>query len=194
MQPDQALEELRSRERRHLAGGSPVFLWPLAIVMALAGGVFGIFGAFVSELRAGGGILIIVLGAPIIEEAIKPSGVYLFLLRWPLFLAGRWRIAFLAALGGLAFGLIEATVYVTVYAPDASSWFFLYRFSVPLAMHTATSFVFGLGINRHVLDWAAGRRPFPETSRNFFLAAVSMHALYNLIAITLEFSGVLDFD
>jgi len=194
MQPDQALEDLRSRERRRLAGGPSLFLWPLAIVLALLGGVFGIFGAFVSELRAGGGVLIIVLGAPIIEEAIKPSGVYLLLWRWPLFIAGRWRIAFLAALGGLAFGLIESLVYVTVYAPDAPSWFLPYRFSVPLALHAATSFMFGLGINRHLLDWAAGRRPLPQTSRNFFLAAISIHALYNLIAVVLGLSGILDFD
>ena len=43
----------------------------LAVLLALAGGVLGIFGAFFGELRAGLSPLIIFVGAPVIEEIVK---------------------------------------------------------------------------------------------------------------------------
>src|SRR6266540_5970070 len=63
--------------------------WQLfAVGVALLGGAFGVIGAFLQELRAGGGIFLAFTGAPIIEEALKPAGVYLLLLRWPGAIAG----------------------------------------------------------------------------------------------------------
>lgn len=166
----------------------------LALVVALVGGVLGIAGAAVQELAAGGAYLIIFVGAPVIEEAMKPAGVYLLLIRWPQALRGQLYTAVLAALAGLAFGAIESLLYVTLYVGDPAQWFVIYRFSVPLALHGAASFVYGLGINRGLIDWAAGGGPFPKPARNFYLAAVLMHGVFNTVAFSLELSGVLDFD
>lgn len=44
------------------------------ILLSLAGGFLGIVGSFVGELQAGGFLLVIFIGAPIIEEAFKPIG------------------------------------------------------------------------------------------------------------------------
>ena len=54
-----------------------------AISLALIGGVLGILGAVVQEMRTGGFLLLFFLGAPIIEEGLKPAGVYILLARWP---------------------------------------------------------------------------------------------------------------
>ena len=166
----------------------------LAILLALAGGVAGIFGAFIEELRTGGGLLLIFLGAPIIEEALKPTGVYLLLIRWPQLVRSQLYTAFLAALGGLTFGLVEAFVYVTLYVPDHSEGFLVYRFTAPLLLHTAASFIVGLGINRGIIDWVAGRSSLPRRSRNLYIAAVTLHAVFNLVAVILTLAGPLDVD
>ncbi len=166
----------------------------LAISLAVIGGVLGIGGAFIEELRAGGGIVIAFLTAPVIEEALKPTGIYIALIRWPHILRGQLYTAALTALAGLTFGVIESIVYVTIYVSDPPDWFVTYRFTVTLAVHAAASFLVGLGLNRGVIDWARGRSPLPKASRNFYIAGVTVHAIYNTAAVALSLAGVFDFD
>ncbi|HZP26249.1 MAG TPA: PrsW family glutamic-type intramembrane protease [Dehalococcoidia bacterium] len=163
----------------------------LAVALALAGGAFGIFGAFVEELRTGGGLLALFVGAPIIEEALKPCGVYSLAIRWPKALRNQLYTACLAALGGLAFGLIECWVYLALYVPDHTEAFTIYRLTAPLVMHTVGSFIVGLGINRSLVDWAAGRGRFPRRSRTLYLAAVALHGAFNLATLALYYAGPL---
>jgi RsiW-degrading membrane proteinase PrsW (M82 family) len=167
----------------------------LALGLALLGGVFGILGALVQELQVlGGGLLGVFIGAPIIEEALKPAGIYLLLLRWPQALAGRWHIAALTGLSGLCFGLIESLIYVEVYNPDGGSDFVLFRFTVTPLLHTLASTLVGLGLSRAVIDWAAGRTRLPRSTRNFYFAGAGLHALYNTTAVILVLAGVIEFD
>jgi len=125
---------------------------------------------------------------------MKPAGIYILLLRWPQALLGRLHTALLAALAGLTFGLIESFIYVKVYSPDEGSDYVLFRFTVPVLMHTVASFIVGYGLSRTVIDWAAGRAPFPKLTRNFYFAAVALHVVYNTVAVILSLTGVLDFD
>lgn len=169
-------------------------LHALALSVALIGGALGVIGAIMNEFQSGGGLLLLFIGAPIIEEAMKPAGVYLLLIRWPQALRGRLHTASLVALSGLVFGLIESTIYVTLYFPDTGEGFVLFRFTVPVAMHLLASFTVGLGLDRGVIEWAAGRSRFPIRTRNFFVAAVVLHAAYNTVALVLSVTGVVDFD
>ncbi len=166
----------------------------LAVCIALLGGALGIAGAFVQEFRTGGFLLLPFLGAPIIEEGVKPAGIYIMLIRWPHFLRGQLHTALLTAISGLSFGVIEAVTYVTLYVSDPSDLFVAYRFTLPLVLHTTSSFIVGLGLNQRLLDWAQGRAPLPKASRNLFIAAASLHGLYNTVAMALWLSGVLDLD
>jgi RsiW-degrading membrane proteinase PrsW (M82 family) len=178
------------------AGGLPASVAGhlAAIAVAITGGVLGIPGAIIQELQAGGFILLPIIGAPIIEEAAKPLGVYILLLKWPGLLKGRLHTALLAGLAGLTFGLIEAFAYVTLYAADPPAWFVTYRFTAPLALHTAASFIFGLGLTRGLLDWANGEAPLSTSTRNLFFVAVAMHAIFNTVALVLGFTGVFGLD
>ena len=162
----------------------------LALAVALLGGVLGILGAFVQEIRAGGLLLLPFLGAPIIEEIAKPCGVYLLLARWPRLLRGQVHTALLAAAAGLSFGLVEALVYLEVYVPDPPDWFVTYRLSLPLVLHAAASFIVGLGINRGLLDWADKGSPLPKSTRNFYLAGIGLHAVFNTVVTALAIGGV----
>ncbi len=176
-------------------GRAPAYQYVLTILLALVGGLLGILGALVQELQTTlTYVLLPFIGAPIIEEALKPSGLYLALLWWPRALRSQLFTAILCALSGLVFGIIESLVYVTLYVEDPSDEFIIFRFSVPLGLHAAASYLVGLGINQRILDWAAGRTKLPRSSRNFYIAAVTLHGLYNTIAVILSISGVIDFD
>jgi RsiW-degrading membrane proteinase PrsW (M82 family) len=169
-----------------------VLLQPLALLMALLGGVLGVFGAVVQEVQSGG-IGAAFIAAPIIEEALKPAGIYILLIVWPRALAGRLHTATLTAISGLCFGLIESYVYVTWYYPEGDSAYVLYRFTVPVMMHMLASFLVGFGLSRQMVDWAAGRASFPTMTRNFYVAAVLLHAIYNTTVVALDIAGVLEF-
>jgi len=175
------------------ASHSRPFLNLLALFMALLGGLLGIAGAFMQEL-INGGLLVVFIGAPVIEEALKPAGIYLLLLRWPQALLGRVHTAVLTGISGLCFGLIESLVYVKVYFPDEGSDFVLFRFTVPVAMHFICSFIVGLGLSRALIDWAAGRSKLEKSTRNFYLGGVAIHAIYNTSAVILSVAGVIEFD
>lgn len=162
----------------------------LAPAIALCGGLFGIAGAAYNEL-VHGSFLVAFVGAPIIEEALKPSGVYLLLARWPRSLRNQPYTAFLTALGGIAFALIENIVYLKIYFPQPSTGLILWRYTVALGIHTVCSFIFGFGINQKLLASVKGEIRFLSTGKRFFLTAMVLHNLYN-IAATL-FAGRLGF-
>jgi RsiW-degrading membrane proteinase PrsW (M82 family) len=167
----------------------------LALFFALLGGVFGIFGAAVTELASGGGGLAVAfVAAPIIEEAMKPLGVYILLAKWPIALRNQVYTAVLAAISGISFGLIEALAYVNVYVPDPPQWFVIYRFTIPLALHATASFIYGFGINKALLDWASKGSRFPRRTLRLYLIAVVMHGLFNIVVGVLSLSGALDVD
>jgi len=177
------------------SGAAPAYQYLLAFLMALIGGALGIIGAIFQEAQTAATYLLLpFLGAPIVEEALKPAGLYLTLLWWPRALNNQLFTAILCSISGLVFGMIESLVYVTVYVEDPSDGFILYRFTVTLALHAIASFVVGLGINHRILDWAAGRSKLPKSSRNLYIAGVAIHAIYNTTAVILSIAGVLDFD
>jgi RsiW-degrading membrane proteinase PrsW (M82 family) len=178
-------------ERKPAAGAR---VYALAVAFALLGGLLGILGAFFAEARSGAPFLAVFIGAPIVEEITKPIGVYAFLLRWPRVLRNQLHIALLVALSGLTFGLLESLIYVTVYNPDHSGAFFVYRFTVTVLLHAGASFVAGLGTNERLVDWANGQAPFPRAARYSFGTAIALHALYNTTVVALHLAGVLEFD
>jgi RsiW-degrading membrane proteinase PrsW (M82 family) len=164
----------------------------LALFFAVAGGALGIGGAIIAEIQSAssGGFLLGIIGAPLIEEAMKPAGLYILLVKWPQALRGRLHTAALAGISGLCFGLIEAWVYVNVYVSNPPDWFVTYRFTAPLALHATASFVYGLGLNRGLIDWTQGRSPLPKSTRNLYIAAAAMHAVFNATVIVLTLAGV----
>jgi RsiW-degrading membrane proteinase PrsW (M82 family) len=163
----------------------------VAAALALAGGIFGVLGAFIEEVQAG--FLVAFVAAPMIEEALKPSGVYLLLGKWPHLLRSQRYTAYLAALGGASFAVIENIIYLTIYFPEHTGGLVLYRFTVALFMHSLASFIVGLGINQRLLASVRGEIPLLSGNRKFFFGAIALHALYNIGATVAEVSGFLKF-
>lgn len=123
---------------------------------------------------------------PLIEELCKPAGVYLLLGRWPRALKNQAHIATLAGVAGLTFGLIESTLYVNLYRPKHSSSYVVLRFTGPVAMRTRATFVWGLGINRRLVESLERGNPFASNNWKFLLGAIVIHSVYNLTATVVE--------
>lgn len=141
-----------------------------------------LIGSFIQELLHGGFLGAFVAG-PIIEEALKPSGVYLLLAKYPQALPSRLHTAFLSALGGLSFAIIENIIYLEVYYPEHSQGLVLYRFTVLLLLHSLWSFAVGFGINQKLIAAMKGEIPFLSANKRFFIAPMLMHSAYNVAAV-----------
>lgn len=123
------------------------------------------------------------IAGPIIEEALKPCGVYLLLAKYPQALNGRLYTAFLSALGGLAFGIVENIVYLEIYFPEHTRETMLFRYTAGLLLHTSCSFIVGLGINQKLVAMTKGDIPFLSTNKRFFIIPMALHSAFNLAAV-----------
>ena len=112
---------------------------------------------------------------------------------WPHLLRNRLYTACLAALGGISFAIVENIMYLGVYYPDHSGALVLYRFTVALAVHAVASFIVGFGINQRLLASVRGEVPFLSGNWKFFIAGMALHALYNIAAVVVQVSGLLQF-
>ena len=154
----------------------------LGPAIALAGGAAGLVGAFIQEIQHGGFLGPFVAG-PIIEEALKPAGVYLILAKWPQVLYRRLYTALLAALGGLGFGIIENIIYLQIYYPQHSPKLVLIRYTAGLLLHAGCSFIVGFGINQKLVAAMKGDIPFLSANKRYFIAAMVIHSVYNVLAV-----------
>jgi RsiW-degrading membrane proteinase PrsW (M82 family) len=142
-------------------------------------------GAFYTELLHGS-FLVAFVGAPMIEEALKPSGVYFLLAKWPRALRTQGYTALLSMLGGIAFALIENVVYLNMYYAEHSSMLVLWRYTVGVGVHALCSFVFGWGINQRLLASIRGETKFLSYGKRFFITAIVLHSLYNVTVVLFQ--------
>ena len=162
----------------------------LAPLIALGGGVLGILGAIIQELSHGS-LLAAFVAAPMIEEIMKPAGVYILLVRWPKVLTSRLYTAFLAALGGLAFALVENIMYLQLYFPEHTQTLVVFRYSACLTMHMVCSFILGFGINQKLLASVRGEIPLLKGNKKFFFIPMIIHSLFNIMAVLIQSLGLI---
>ena len=152
---------------------------PFAVI---AGGVLGVLGAIFQEILYGS-ILVAFVGGPMIEEVMKPAGVYLILAFKSSVLKRRIYTALLAGLGGLSFGVVENLIYLNLYYPEHSHNLAVFRYTVGLGMHTITSFIVGFGINERLLQSVRGEIPFLKGNWKFFVIPMIIHSAFNIAMV-----------
>ncbi|MBM3940138.1 MAG: PrsW family intramembrane metalloprotease [SAR202 cluster bacterium] len=177
------------------SGTMPSWAW---LFVAVSGAVLGVGGAFIQEtLRAD--VFMPFIAGPMIEEAMKPVGLYVLLARRPASFGSRSRVAVMGALAGMAFGLVESVVYVLIYysalaGAPAPPDYVAFRFTVPVAMHAAATFIFSMGITPRLRASVTGQVPFLSGSWRWFVPAVALHSLYNVaVAVIESFSDAFSF-
>ncbi len=153
--------------------------------MAALGGILGVLGAIIQEWSQGS-LLVAFVAAPMIEEVMKPSGVYLLLVRWPKMLTSRIYTAFLAAVGGLCFALVENILYLQFYFPEHTQTLVVFRYSACLTMHVVCSFILGFGINQELLASVRGEVPLLKGNKKFFFIPMIIHSLFNIMAVLVK--------
>jgi len=153
--------------------------------MAALGGVLGVLGAIIQELSQGS-LLVAFVAGPMIEEVMKPSGVYILLVWWPQVLTSRIYTAFLAALGGLSFAVLENIIYLRLYFPEHTQTLAIFRYSACLTMHIVCSFILGFGINQKLLASVRGESPLLKGNKKFFFTPMIIHSLFNIMAVLIE--------
>ena len=157
--------------------------WKLiAPFAALGGGVLGVFGAVIQEVFYGSLFVAFVAG-PMIEETMKPTGVYLLYTLRPDAVQSRLYRAVLAAIGGLSFAVVENIFYLEVYYPAHDRSLLLFRYTWTLGMHVAASFIVGLGVNERLLRSARGEVPFLSGNWRFFVIPMILHSLFNIVMV-----------
>jgi len=162
------------------------FKWRVfAFLIAMGGGVLGILGALIQELSQGS-LLVAFVAAPMIEEVMKPSGVYLLLVRWPKVLTSRLYTALLAAVGGLSFAVVENIIYLQFYFPEHTQALVVFRYSACLAVHVVCSFILGFGINQKLLASIRGEIPLLKGNKKFFFIPMILHSLFNIVAVLMQ--------
>ena len=160
----------------------------VTIAAALLAGPFAVVGAFFSARSGWSGVAYLVFFAPIIEELLKQSGMVFLLERYPYRVFSRWQFVFSAVTAALCFAAIENVLYTLVYVgpEDVRSWevFVVFRWTVPTTMHVTASVVASLGLIRVWRKQQADGRPADLSAAfAYFIAAIAVHAVYNLIAI-----------
>jgi len=157
----------------------------LAFLIAALGGVLGVLGAIIQELSQGF-LLVAFVAAPMIEEVMKPSGVYILLARWPKVLTSRIYTALLAAVGGLSFAVVENIIYLQFYFPEHTQTLVVFRYSACLTMHVVCSFILGFGINQKLLASVRGEIPLLQGNKKFFVIPMIIHSLFNIMAVLVQ--------
>ncbi|MCG3178032.1 MAG: hypothetical protein BIFFINMI_00355 [Phycisphaerae bacterium] len=160
--------------------------WAATLLMALAAGPWAIAGALWASAGQGvGGLLLLAVLGPMIEETMKVAAALYVVERRPWLFRSPLQLALCALAGGLIFAAIENLLYLHVYVPDPSAALVRWRWTVCVALHTTCSFVTGLGLIRIWSDvWRRHDRPRTELMLPMWIAAVALHGLYNA-AVTL---------
>lgn len=119
--------------------------------------------------------------SPVVEESVKPVGLYLLKLTQARMSARDWIL--LGAAAGCGFGVLENAVYAIGAMPYGGSAVLIVtalRFALPFPMHLATSSIAGFGVMR----WRKSGRIL-ELIR-FLAVSITIHSFYNLLTVVAE--------
>jgi RsiW-degrading membrane proteinase PrsW (M82 family) len=165
----------------------------VTLLAAVLGGPFAILGALISGHPGGwttGPVLYAVLFAPVIEELLKQSGMTFVLEKKPYRAFASWQFVFAAVVSGLAFGVIENLVYMGRFAAVLSreqlAQMAFYRWVMCTPLHVVCAAIASFGLVRAWKRQLREGRPADLTAAlPFFVAAMTVHGLYNVAAIFL---------
>ncbi len=126
-----------------------------------------------------------VIVAPLMEELLKPMGVFHLLNKHAKLLPSRGFVAFLGALSGLTFATLENLLYLYVYFPNHTAEFAIFRFTVCTTVHVVCSAIVGWGAGAQLEELKQGDEETffdLEKSMGWLVTAILLHAAYNTFA------------
>ncbi len=158
--------------------------WTVTLAIALAGGAWAIFGALWGRGETALSLLVIVVFAPVVEEAMKTALALYVVEKKPYLFRSTAQIAFCVLVSGLTFASVENVLYLHVYIPHPPAFLAPWRWTVCVAMHMGCSLIAGLGLMRIWKDaWARRARANLSLGYPYLLAAAVIHGVYNGLAV-----------
>ncbi len=160
---------------------------------AIGGGVFATIAAIFKELFYSYLLILVpIFIAPLIEELLKPVGVFHLLNRYPKLLSSRAQVVWLGMLSAFTFSALENLLYLYVYYPNHTTELVAIRWLVctPLHMLWTAILVYGASAQLKELQSGDDETFFDlEKAMGWVVAAIAFHALYNTAVILLSSSG-----
>jgi len=161
--------------------------------VGLAGGGVAVVGSVFGELTSGMALMLVV-GAPAIEEMLKPMGVILMMEKRLTWFRSGFEVIVLCVLGAVAFTVLENLAYIYIYQPDLGSDYAVFRFLACSPMHIGATLIFALGLLKtYRVMRDEGRRMNLELALPYYIGAVMLHGGFNLTMLLLERAGILSF-
>jgi len=175
--------------RRRLADTPVSRGWQVAVLAALAGGPWAVLASLLHTNPGGlagySTVILAVVFAPVVEEVMKIA-IAATIVEVRPYLFRRAEQLQLAAVGSaLLFAVIENVLYLTVYAPNHSLEYAVWRWTVCVAMHAGCTLIATRGLATVWYRTITEYRP-PRLALGFgaLVAAIVTHAGYNA-AVTL---------
>lgn len=179
-----AMQRWLERKRAECTWEGNILATILAAVLA---GPFAVIGAFMAGHQGVSALIYAILFGPIIEELLKQAGMTYLLDRQPYRIFNQWQFIFAAVVSALIFASIENVLYIYVYvsSEDVSDFevFKAFRWIVGTTLHITCSVVASLGLIQVWKQQLRDHKPMDlSIAYPYFVTAIVMHGLYNLIA------------
>ena len=158
--------------------------WTTALMIAVVGGFWGIFGAL---LEAHGGLIGVVVFGPLAEEVMKIALVVVVIETRPFRFTRPGQVFLAAAGSALGFAAIENVLYLTVYIPDPTPVLVAWRWGICSALHLGCTLIAALGAARLWRQTVGELRP-PKVAAALpaVVIAAVVHGSYNALVYLLD--------
>lgn len=191
--PPPDADSYRARLRNRLAGVSPVRGWSVAILALLLGGPFAVVGAFMQSspsLLAAGGMIMIVVFGPAIEETLKIAIAAMVIERRPYLFQRAEQIQLATVGSAFVFAVIENIIYLTVYIPNPNFAIIVWRWTICVGLHVGCTAIASKGLldiwHRSITEQ---RKPDMGVGLRALVWAIVVHGLYNASVVAYEMIG-----
>lgn len=163
----------------------------VTIIAALIAGPFAVIGALMAGKQTVFNVLYMILFAPVIEELLKQSGMIYLLEKKPyrIFSVAQFIIA--GAISATVFATIENLLYIHFYSKgqpmEDPAAFCCFRWTICTLLHVSCSIIASMGLV-HVWKKQLADSRAADLAHGFcyFVIAIAVHGLYNLIAVGLN--------
>ena len=163
----------------------------ITILCGIIGGLLSVPAVFLQGSNTKIMILLLVVFGPFVEEMCKQLGMIYQLEKVPASVKYSWQFFVVAIMGGLIFSALENLVYEHVYLAklpaERLADVMAFRWKYCVMLHVCCPLISALGLRRVWQRSLEEGMPCKiEKAFYWFVAAMSVHGLYNLSMIFME--------
>ena len=163
----------------------------ITILWGLVGGLLSVPAVFLQGNNTKITILLLVVFGPFVEEMCKQLGMIFQLEKMPASVKYSWQFFVVAVMGGMIFSALENLIYEHVYLAklpaEQLAEVMAFRWKYCMMLHVCCPLISALGLRRVWLKSLAEGMPCKiEKAFYWFVAAMTVHGLYNLTMIIME--------